>query len=199
MNTRAARRREARAREKRRAQRKADRSLLAWLLFLLPLVAIALFVASNRGGGPDEGAGGQAPTFTLPTTLGTVIDLDEVLTDRDALLYFSMGVGCDGCFAQIPEIAEELEALDIALVSVMVDPAEAVHHEAQRFGIAGPIAIDADRHVSEAYSMLGVYGHSDRPSHSFALVRQDRTIEKVQHYAEMFVPAEALLRDLGLG
>lgn len=199
MSTRATRRREERARQKRREQGRGDRSLLMWLLFLLPLLLLLALVVGNRGGGDETAAGGSAPTFRLPTTLGTVIDLDEVLAERDALLFFSMGVGCDGCFAQIPEIVDELEELDVELVSVMVDPADAVHHEAQRFGITDPIAIDADRRVSEAYEMLGVYGHGDRPSHSFALVRQDGTIEKVHHYAEMFVPAAKVLDDLGLG
>ncbi len=50
--------------------------------------------------------------------------------------------------------------------------------------------------MSTAYDMLGVYGHTDRPSHSFALVTQDRTVDWVKHYATMFVPAADLLADL---
>jgi hypothetical protein len=50
--------------------------------------------------------------------------------------------------------------------------------------------------VAEAYGMVGVYGHADRPSHSFALVRQDGTIGWVRHYAEMFVPSDALFDEL---
>jgi hypothetical protein len=44
--------------------------------------------------------------------------------------------------------------------------------------------------------MVGIYGHADRPSHSFALVRQDGSIGWVRHYAEMFVPAGALFAEL---
>ena len=44
--------------------------------------------------------------------------------------------------------------------------------------------------------MLGVYGHSDRPSHSFALVEQDGTVSWTRHYAEMFVPAAEFLAEL---
>jgi hypothetical protein len=47
-----------------------------------------------------------------------------------------------------------------------------------------------------AYGMVGIYGHGDRPSHSFALVRQDGTVAWVRHYAEMFVPADELLGEL---
>ncbi len=52
----------------------------------------------------------------------------------------------------------------------MVDPAPLVAAEAQRFGITNPILIDADRSVSRAYGMIGIYGHQGRPSDSFALV-----------------------------
>ncbi len=52
--------------------------------------------------------------------------------------------------------------------------------------------------VSDAYGMLGIYGHTDRPSHSFALVRADGTVALVKHYATMFVPLDELLADLGI-
>jgi peroxiredoxin len=68
--------------------------------------------------------------------------------------------------------------------------------EAARFGIESPILIDSDTQVSRAYGMVGIYGHGDRPSHSFALVRQTGEVAWVRHYAEMFVPAEALLAEL---
>jgi peroxiredoxin len=106
-----------------------------------------------------------------------------------------MGVGCDGCFAQIPEIEAELAEREIALLPVMVDPADVVAREADRFGISTPILIDSDRQVSEIYGMLGVYGHSDRPSHSFALV-ENGTITWSRHYAEMFVPSNDLFAEL---
>jgi hypothetical protein len=44
--------------------------------------------------------------------------------------------------------------------------------------------------------MLGIYGHSDRPSHSFALVGRDGTIKWVKHYATMFVPVDEFVADL---
>jgi peroxiredoxin len=105
-------------------------------------------------------------------------------------------VGCDGCFAQIPEIEERLSDMGINLVSVMVQPASQVDPVARQFGIQSPILIDEDLSVSNAYDMVGVYGHSDRPSHSFALVSKDRTIKWVKHYATMFVPIDDFLSDL---
>jgi peroxiredoxin len=122
--------------------------------------------------------------------------LDEFLAEGDTLLYFSMGVGCDGCFAQIPELETALAERGVSLLSIMVDPAPMVAAEAARFGIETPILIDSGAQVSRDYGMLGVYGHADRPSHSFALVRRGGSIGWVRHYAEMFVPADALLAEL---
>ncbi len=44
--------------------------------------------------------------------------------------------------------------------------------------------------------MLGIYGHSDRPSHSFALVGTDGKVKWIKHYATMFVPAQELIAEL---
>jgi peroxiredoxin len=141
--------------------------------------------------------GRDAPQFSLPTSAGSEVALDQVLAGgNEAMLYFSMGVGCDGCFAQIPEIDEALASRGVTLVSVMVDPADVVASESSRFGIADPILIDRDRTVSEAYEMLGVCGPADRPSHSFALVGQDGQVKWVEHYATMFVPADEFIAEV---
>lgn len=155
---------------------------------------------SGLGGSGDTGetaVGSLAPAFDLPATDGTRVDLSGAIGTGQALLYFSMGPGCDGCFLQIPEIEETLTDRGITLVPVMVDPAPMVAAEAQRFGIATPILIDADRAVSDAYGMIGIYGHGDRPSHSFALVDEQSRITWVGHYAEMFIPTDRLLADMG--
>ncbi len=171
----------------------------SWLAIALPVIALSAVMA--LGGGDDTTAdssiGASAPDFSLPATDGATHALDAILANGDALLYFSMGPGCDGCFHQIPEIEQALADKGITLVPVMVDPAPQVAAEAQRFGITTPILIDTDRSVSEAYDMIGIYGHQGRPSHSFALVNQDREITWVKHYAEMFVPLDSLLADIG--
>ena len=167
-----------------------------WLGLAIPallLVGVMLF----GGGEPEQsGIGAAAPDFALSTTAQSVVTLENALDEGDALLYFSMGVGCDGCFVQIPEIEDRLAEMGINLVPVMVQPAGQVDTVARQFGIEGPILIDEDLAVSEAYDMLGVYGHSDRPSHSFALVSKDRTIKWVKHYATMFVPVDEFLADM---
>ncbi len=177
---------------------KRDPAGLLWLAFAVPLLAMVAIVVVGASGSDDKEQVLQAaPAFALPTTMGTSASLDAVLSSGDpALLYFSMGVGCDGCFAQIPEIESALGERGITLVSIMVDPTDVVAGEAARFGITSPILIDADRSVSRAYDMLGVYGHSDRPSHSFALIGADGQVKWTRHYATMFVPAADLLAEL---
>lgn len=170
-----------------------------WIGFAVPLAAILVMVivAAVAGEPGSDIVAAQAPGFNLPTSEGGSVSLQEILADGDALLYFSMGVGCDGCFAQIPEVAEGLQERGLALVPVMVDRPELVAQEAIRFGITSPILIDESTEVSAAYGMLGVYGHPDRPSHSFALVRADGTVAWVKHYATMFVPLDQLMADMG--
>ena len=175
-------------------------SLWAWVGLAVPLLVIlGLIIIGSVSGDPGSAIEAQAaPGFTLPDTAGGTESLDEILTRGDALLYFSMGVGCDGCFNQIPEAAAGLQARGVQLVPVMVDRRDMLVQEAARFGITMPILIDENREVSAAYGMLGVYGHGDRPSHSFALVRSDGTVAAVKHYATMFVSLDQLLADLGI-
>ncbi|MBS3942424.1 MAG: redoxin domain-containing protein [Actinobacteria bacterium] len=181
---------------------RSGRARLAWAGLLLPLLAIGGFVAAETLRPAPEPAtiGSAAPDFELADTAGGIQSLERALADgaEGALLYFSMGVGCGGCFAQIPEIEPAMTERGIRLVSVVVDDPGITRIEAERYGATDPIALDPDRSVSEAYGMLGVYGHGDRPSHSFVRVDAEGTISDVVHYAEMFVPRDQLLADLDL-
>lgn len=173
------------------------RTAVRWLAFLAPVAAVvALIIAANVGGTVEPQTDDPASGFALPDTAGGTVDLNDILDERDALLYFSMGVGCDACFLQIPEIAAELDARDIEFVPIMGGDPHWIAAEAGRLKVATPIVVDADLSVSEAYGMLGHYGHSDMPNHSFALVRRDGEITWVHHYAEMFVPADRFFSDL---
>jgi peroxiredoxin len=182
-----------------RRRRPGHKSLTGmWLAFLAPVAAVGLLVAAAAltTDDPTDQASGPAADFVLPDTDGGTIALADVLAGGDALLYFSMGVGCDGCFLQIPEIADELDERGITLVPIMVDRPDWLAREAHRLGVHSPIAVDADRNVSAAYGMLGQYGHGDVPSHSFALVRSGGAIAWTRHYAEMFVPADRFFAEL---
>jgi peroxiredoxin len=174
------------------------RSPWRWIGFIAPLAVLAGLVGVAAATGPSNETLGTATPFTLSATDGTDVSLEETLAKGDTLLYFSMGVGCDGCFAQIPEIGPGAVERGLNILPIMVDPAPMVSSEAARFGIESPILIDSGARVSAAYGMVGVYGHNDRPSHSFALVRVDGTIAWVRHYAEMFVPSDAFFGELDI-
>jgi peroxiredoxin len=169
-----------------------------WAALAIPIAALAtvMVLGARDDASSGKSVGSQAKSFTLPSTHGGRVSLEDILKDGAALLFFSMGLGCDGCFTQIPEVEANLARLGITLVPIMVDPAPLVDAEARRFGIDSPILIDANRSISKAYGMLGIYGHPDRPSHSFALVDRMGEILWVRHYAEMFVPAGRLVADL---
>jgi peroxiredoxin len=167
-----------------------------WVGFAVAPLSLAILVGVSVVSDKDEDPVAEAVPFELIGTDGQTVSLEESLVEGDALLYFSMGVGCDGCFAQIPELEAALAERGMSFVPIMVDPAPVVSAEAARFGIERPILIDSGSAVSEAYGMVGIYGHGDRPSHSFALVRQSGEVAWVRHYAEMFVPADALFGEL---
>ena len=178
------------------SRKPGPRSPWRWVGFAAAPLALAVLVAVSVLSESDDAEIDQAIPFALSAANGQIVSLDETLARGDALLYFSMGVGCDGCFAQIPELDTAVAERGMSLVPIMVDPAPLVSAEAARFGIEDPILIDPGAEVSSAYGMVGIYGHGDRPSHSFALVRQSGEIAWVRHYAEMFVPAESLLDEL---
>lgn len=176
---------------------RSSRRWLMWAATLAPLAILVAFITVNTlTGEPHRQGASVVPEFRLATSTGSVVDRDAALGPGDTLFYFSMGVGCDGCFAQIPEIEAGLKARDVRLVPVMVDPPSVVATEALRWGVEIPILIDADLSLSRAMGMVGVYGHSNSPSHSFALARADGTVEWVRHYAEMFVPSDAFFSEL---
>ena len=172
------------------------RSPWRWAGFVVAPLALGVLVAVSTLSETDDATVKRAIPFELSAADGRTVTLDESLAEGDALLYFSMGVGCDGCFAQIPELEAAVAERGMTFLPIMVDPAPMVAAEAARFGIDRPIFIDPGAQVSTAYGMVGIYGHGDRPSHSFALVRQSGEIAWVRHYAEMFVPAGSLLGEL---
>jgi len=162
-------------------------------------VAFGAALALSRSG--SEPTSTTSPTnaatmFELPTSTGSSFALDAALAESDVLLYFSMGIGCDTCFAQIPEVSDALTARGITLVPIMVQDPDAVNMVAQQWGIGEPIVIDADLAVSEAYGMIGINDHMDSPFHSIALVKQDGSLALVKHYSSMFVGLDDMMDDI---
>lgn len=174
---------------------KAKSSPWRWVAFLAPLLFLAGLAVASAVGGSSERQGGRATEFSLPATDGSRVSLAETLEKGDALLFFSMGPGCDICFLQIPELEAGLAERGLTLLPIMVeDPL--VKTEAARLGIERPILLDAGARISQAYDMVGLYGHGDLPTHSFALVRSDGTVAWVRDYPDVFVPAVDFFAEL---
>ena len=151
-------------------------------------------------GGRDEHSSdrvqaGAAPPFSLTSTSGEQVSLSD-FQGRDVLLYFSEGVGCDPCFTQLRELEahdSHLQEEGLTVVPVVVNGADDVHMEMERFGLQTEFLIDTDKAVSEAYDTLGTGHHADLPGHSFVYVDGQGEIRWREDYASMFVEPDELL------
>lgn len=163
----------------------------AWVALLAVVVAAAvLAIAANRD--PSAGtATGAAPPFTLPSTDGRIVSLDD-FAGRDVLLYFNEGVGCDICFDQLAQI-ERAKVFDgdLTIVPIVVNDVDATRGQLERFRISTPYLADPTKEIAAAYDTLGRGHHADLPGHSFVLVDSGGQIAWRGDYPTMWVePAE---------
>lgn len=165
---------------------------------------------------PDKSlAAPTAPSFTLPSTTGDTISLSDYSGKKNVLLYFQEGIMCAPCWEQIEDIQKEYDkfkSLDIELVTVTVDPLNALTKETEERGITLPVLEDGDLSVSKAYDVLDYSMHpGSRPGHSFVLVGKDGDIVWKKDYypagvnvggmnmnsgGKMYVPVDELLREI---
>jgi peroxiredoxin len=154
---------------------------------------------SGRSPRFGQGVGSRASGFTLPTTSGGSASLSD-FQGHDVLLYFSEGVGCDACFYQMDELeknAAELSSEGITVLPIVVNPADQVQTEMNRFGLTTPFLIDSDASVSSAYGVIGTGMHANLPGHSLILVDGSGRIAWRGDYPSMFVSTGQLLSDIG--
>ena len=186
--------------KQRRITRRKRRRAAPWAVGGAVLAAVVgLFWATAQGpGGETVKVGARAPAFSLSTTAGGNLSLAD-LRGKNALLYFSEGVGCDPCFTQMAELEQHqshMDELGITLVPLMTNPRETVAREATRFGIKERILIDESKQVSKAYDVLGRGHHADLPGHSFILVGGDGTVLWRRDYPAMYVKSSDLLAEV---
>lgn len=190
-----------RATRRRRTRPGGDRSRwLAGALLAIGLVVGVIVLASEPQGreGRQGIVSGAAPPFTLPTSDGGSVSLED-MRGHPVLLYFSEGVGCDSCFAQLADIeasASSFDELDVHIVPIMVNPASDVVPAAMNFGLRTPIALDTTKAVSAEYGVLGTGMHAGLPGHSFVLVDPTGTITWEENFPSMYVPSDELARTI---
>ncbi len=178
----------------RRVRRRFDPSWGQVIVVGLVLVAGAMFYLGSRSSG-GEVRSRQAPPFTLASTDGSNVSLSNY-AGRNVLLYFNEGVGCDACFYQTVELennADRLEAADIALLPIVVNPVDQVQGELMRFGITTPYLIDAEGRVSKDYGVMGKGMHANLPGHGFVLIDGEGEIRWQKEYPSMYAPTSELL------
>ncbi|MDP4014135.1 MAG: peroxiredoxin family protein [Candidatus Nanopelagicales bacterium] len=166
------------------------------LIGVIVIAAIAAVVAAMMfSAAPEQSTDTKpAPPFSLTDTAGKTVSLSE-FAGKPVLLYFNEGVGCDTCFYQQVEIekhSDELKNLGIVEFPVVMNPAEQVATELERFKIKTPYLIDSEGTVSKAYGVLGKGMHEGLPGHGFVLIDADGQIVWQMEDPSMSTPWKTL-------
>lgn len=203
-------RRLARAAQRRAAARRRQQGrLLRWSAIVAGIAAIIVGAylywvaapgATSTAGARaiTLGAGSPAPDFVLPSTAGHQVRLSDYRSRQNVLLFFQEGVMCPPCWQQMRDLqadSAKLDALNVALVTITVDPLPMLVEAAAREQVAGTTLLyDKDAQVARAYQALTVSMHpGQRPGHTFVLVDTAGTIRWRHDFQEMYVPNERVL------
>jgi len=181
----------------------------------LALVAAALVVAAGLtawavlprggdGGGQNQYLREKAPLFSLPTVAGQQVSLAGHLGRHNLLLFFNEGIGCAPCFDQVVDLEadwERFKALDLELVSIMVDPLPQLSAEVRTRGITTVVASDESKSVSNAYDAMQASMHPGaKPGHSFILVSKEGQIiwrrDWMGHGKPMYYEVDEIYKDV---
>lgn len=162
----------------------------AALVVIGTLVAVALITSQPV---QDEQAR-QASDFTLPASDGTTVSLADY-RGEPVVLYFNEGAGCDSCIVQMAEIEKEpgFAEAGITVLPIVMNSADQINAERQRFGITAPFLLD-DGTVSEAYGTLGTGMHEGLPGHGFVLIDAEGVQRWYGNYPSMWLAPKALLQ-----
>lgn len=183
-----------------RRKKSTDRSTVLWLVVggvVVVLLGWAWLGQRSTPAGSVE-AGDRAPAFTLTSAAGQQVSLADY-ADRNLLIYFSEGIGCDACLTQLADleaVQDQFDELGVMMLGVMVNPRDAIARDAARFGIRTPILVDGSKAVSKAYDTLGRGMHADLPAHGFVLIDGQGTVLWRKDYPSMYVGPKELLEEL---
>lgn len=192
----------------------------------LTVVTVGWIRLSRSSTSATQVTGSAAANFSLPATTGGNVSLADFRGKKNVLLYFQEGIMCDPCWQQIEDIQKaynKFTALEVELVTVTVDPLNALKKESARRNLTLPVLDDVDLAVSKAYGMLEDSMHpGSRPGHSFVLINKEGQITWQKHYypkvggtkmpammgmgamldnpnGRMYVPPDELLKDMSAG
>ena len=121
------------------------------------------------------GVGDRAPGFSLPSTGGNTVSLDDFV-GRPVVLVFYPGDDSPVCTKQLNSYNDELAAfdgLDAQVVAISAQGIESHERFSARHGFRFPLLADTDKAVAAAYGTLGPIGF---PRRSVFVIDGDGTI-----------------------
>ncbi|WP_449406876.1 peroxiredoxin family protein [Microbacterium maritypicum] len=156
----------------------------------------------------SPGPGEEAPAFSLPSTTGLTVNLDDY-RGQTVLLYFHEGLGCQPCWDQIRDLEESQPQLKAAgidqLLTITSGPVNLISQKMTDDKLNAIALADTKLDVSRTYeaNQYGMMGDS-RNGHSFILVGPDGRIQWRADYGgspnyTMYVAVDKILSDLDGG
>lgn len=103
---------------------------------------------------PTEGS--SAPAFSLPSSTGKTISLNDFKNKQTVVLYFYPKADTPGCTMEACGFRDALADYDKSKVTVLgisPDPVEDVSKFSEKFHLNFPLLADADHSIADAYGV----------------------------------------------
>lgn len=100
--------------------------------------------------------GQQAPKFTLPSSGGDTISLDDYLDKKNVVLYFYPKDNTPGCTKEacsFRDYSAEFDQVDAVILGVSADSVKSHEGFAGKHHLSFPLLSDADKSVITAYGV----------------------------------------------
>jgi len=147
--------------------------------------------------------GDKAPSFTLPSSEGKNISLDELRKDRWVALYFYPKDDTPGCTKEacdFRDLSKRFEQAGAAIVGVSPDGVPSHQKFAAKFTLPFPLLSDEGAKVATAYGVWkekSLYGRTYMGiERTTFLIRPDGRLAKLYPKVRVDGHAEALLADV---
>lgn len=144
-----------------------------------------------------------APSFRLPSAQGPEIGLEDFRGKQSVLVWFTKGMGCPFCRAQMSQLAraaDDVRRLGAEILEVTVSPLPRARLYAQKFALPFPYLCDSDLRVREQW------GLENRPrslaGYAMALIGGMRAPKPANPYGDFAPPLDEMrnvLRDDDMG
>lgn len=105
---------------------------------------------------PIAQPGTPAPDFSLPSSAGKTIRLDDFAGKKTVVLYFYPKADTPGCTKEacgFRDAIAEYDRANVAVLGISPDPVKDVEKFAAKFHLNFPLLADADHAVAEKYGV----------------------------------------------